>query len=149
MPILETLASAAGKELVTGFAKPLFDLIDELFTSDEERAEAKRKLLTEEGQRKLTNLQVRLSAILAEAQSKDPWTSRARPSFLYVIYLMILTSIPMGILSAFEPEIATKIITGMQGWLNAIPDSLWALFGAGYLGYSAARSWDKRSGVGR
>ncbi|HEB77540.1 MAG TPA: hypothetical protein ENI90_03305 [Methylothermaceae bacterium] len=149
MTILGTLAGAAGKELVTGFTKPLFDLIDDLFTSDEERAEAKRKLLTEDGQRKLSELQVRLSAILAEANSKDPWTSRARPSFLYIIYLMILASIPMGVLSAFHPEIAAHIVTGMQGWLNAIPDSLWALFGAGYLGYSAARSWDKRNGVSR
>jgi hypothetical protein len=146
MSILGTLA---GKGLATGFAKPLFDLIDELFTSDEERAEAKRKLLTEDGQRKLSELQVRLSAILAEAQSKDPWTSRARPSFLYIIYLIILASIPMGVLSAFEPDIAARIVTGMQSWLNAIPESLWALFGAGYLGYSAARSWDKRNGVSR
>ena len=146
---MSILGALAGKGLATGFAKPLFDLIDELSTSDEERAEAKRKLLTEDGQRKLSELQVRLSAILAEAQSKDPWTSRARPSFLYIIYLMILASIPMGILSAFQPEIAAHIVTGMQGWLNAIPESLWALFGAGYLGYSAARSWDKWNGVTR
>ncbi len=136
-------------EIVSGVVKPLFDIIDDLFTSDEERAEAKRKLLTDEGQRKIRDLQVRLSAILAEASSKDPWTSRARPSFLYIIYLMILSSIPMGVLAAFQPQIAVQIIAGMQGWLDAIPDSLWALFGAGYLGYSAARSWDKKRGVSR
>ncbi len=136
-------------EIVGGVVKPLFDIIDDLFTSDEERAEAKRKLLTDEGQRKIRDLQVRLSAILAEANSKDPWTSRARPSFLYIIYLMILSSIPMGVLAAFQPQIAVQIIAGMQGWLDAIPDSLWALFGAGYLGYSAARSWDKKKGVSR
>ncbi len=134
-------------EIIGGVVKPLFDIIDDLFTSDEERAEAKRKLLSDDGQRKIKNLQIRLSAILAEANSKDPWTSRARPSFLYIIYIMILASIPMGVLSAFQPEIAARIITGMQGWLDAIPESLWALFGAGYLGYSAARSWDKRKGI--
>ena len=37
-----------------------------------------------------------LNAILAEAKSSDPWTSRARPSFLYVMYLLILFSLPMG-----------------------------------------------------
>ncbi len=136
-------------EIIGGVVKPLFDIIDDLFTSDEERAEAKRKLLSDDGQRKIRNLQIRLSAILAEANSKDPWTSRARPSFLYIIYVMILASIPMGVLSAFQPEIAARIVIGMQGWLDAIPESLWALFGAGYLGYSAARSWDKRKGISK
>ena len=143
------LGSIGTGEIIGGVVKPLFDIIDDLFTSDEERAEAKRKLLSEEGQGKIRDLQTRLSAILAEANSKDPWTSRARPSFLYIIYIMILSAIPMGILSAFQPQISALVITGMQGWLNAIPDSLWALFGAGYLGYSAARSWDKNKGISR
>ena len=34
--------------------------------------------------------------------------------------------------------------SGMQG---RIPDSLWALFGTGYLGYTAARGWEKGKGV--
>jgi len=93
----------------------------------------------------LKELQTRMSAIVAEANSNDPWTSRARPSFLYVIYLMILASIPMGILSAFEPAMAIAISEGMKAWLGAIPDSLWTLFGVGYTGYAAARTMDKRS----
>ena len=130
--------------LVTGLAAPLFELIDDLFTSDEERAEAKRKLLSQEGRRSLQQLEINMSAIIAEAKSADPWTSRARPSFLYVIYVMILGAIPMGFLSAFHPEIAQRVIDGMQGWLTAIPEALWGLFGAGYLGYSGFRSWDKK-----
>ncbi len=131
--------------LLSGLAAPLFELIDGLFTSDEERAEAKRKLLSQEGQRTLQQLEKNMSAIVTEAKSADPWTSRARPSFLYVIYLMILGAIPMGFLSAFEPDIAQRVIAGMQGWLTAIPESLWGLFGAGYLGYSGFRSWDKKN----
>jgi len=130
--------------LVAGLAGPLFDLIDDLFTSDKERADAKRKLLSQEGRRSLQQLEINMSAIVAEAKSADPWTSRARPSFLYVIYVMILGSIPMGFLSAFHPEISTRVIAGMQGWLAAMPDALWGLFGAGYLGYSGFRSWDKK-----
>jgi Holin of 3TMs, for gene-transfer release len=130
--------------LLTGLAAPLFELIDDLFTSDEERSEAKRKLLSQEGKRSLQQLEINMSAIVAEAKSADPWTSRARPSFLYVIYLMILGAIPMGFLSAFEPEIAQRVVDGMQGWLAAIPEALWGLFGAGYLGYSGFRSWDKK-----
>ncbi len=89
-----------------------------------------------------------LSAIVAEAQSADPWTSRARPSFMYVIYLLLLLGVPMGVLSAFEPQVATNIAAGFKAWLDAIPTDLYALFGIGYLGYSAARTVDKVKGNG-
>jgi len=121
------------------------NLIDELFTSDEERDAAKLKLATLESQGKLKTLKIGMSAIIAEANSKDPWTSRARPSFLYVMYIMILMAIPMGILSAFQPEIAERIATGMKMWLAAIPESMWALFGVGYTGYAINRTYDKHS----
>lgn len=88
-------------------------------------------------------IKVQLSAILEEARSQDKWTSRARPSFLYVMYIMIFCGVPIGILSVFSPESATQIAEGMQAWLKAIPDSLYTLFGVGYLGYTGARSWDK------
>jgi hypothetical protein len=122
-----------------------FKLIDSLFTSDEERDAAKLKLtkLAQDGQ--LKELEIGMSAIIAEANSTDPWTSRARPSFLYVMYIMILTAIPMGILSAFQPEIATRIADGLQQWLTAIPSEMWGLFGVGYTGYAATRTYDKHS----
>jgi hypothetical protein len=135
--------------VVSGVAGPLFGLIDNLFTSDEERMEAKRKLLEMEQAGKLDTLKTTLSAILAEAQSNDPWTSRARPTFLYVIYLCILTAIPMGVLFAFQPVAANAIAVGFGAWLNAIPESMWALFGAGYLGYSGARTWEKSKGISK
>lgn len=133
--------------VVSGVSGPLFGLIDNLFTSDEERIEAKRKLLEMEQAGKLDTLKTALSAILAEAQSNDPWTSRARPTFLYVIYLCILAALPMGVLFAFQPVAANAIAVGFGAWLNAIPESMWALFGAGYLGYSGARTWEKSKGI--
>jgi hypothetical protein len=125
-------------------SKGVFGLIDDLFTSDEERAAAKAKLLQQEGQQKLAEMQARLSAIMAEAQSKDPWTSRARPSFLYVMYLLILFAIPMGVVAAFRPDMAILIANGFGAWLDAVPEELYTLMGIGYLGYTGARSWDKR-----
>jgi len=97
--------------------------------------------MAQEGE--LKELEVRMSAILAEARSKDPWTSRARPSFLYVMYVMILASIPMGVLAAFRPEAAQAVAAGMRAWLGAVPDALWVVFAVGYTGYTAARSFDK------
>ena len=88
-------------------------------------------------------LKIQMSAILAEAQSQDKWTSRARPMFLYTCYILILASIPMGILYAFSPNTAGLIVQGFQSWLNAIPKEIITLMGVGYLGYTGARSWDK------
>ena len=90
-----------------------------------------------------------LQAILEEAKSPDRWTSRARPSFLYVIYLMLLASIPMGVLFAFAPATADSIAIGLQKWLAAIPDAVWQLFTLGYLGYTGGRSWEKIKGASK
>jgi len=120
-------------------------LIDKFFPDPENAARARAELLRMQQAGELKELEVRMSAILAEAKSADPWTSRARPSFMYVIYIMILASIPMGILSAFRPDTALAIAAGMKAWLAAIPDGLWATFGIGYTGYSVARSMDKKA----
>ena len=92
-------------------------------------------------------IEAQLKAIVAEAQSPDPWTSRARPSFLYVMYAMILWALPMGVLAAFSPATAKDIAAGMNAYLNGLPEPLYALFGTGYLGYTAARQWGKVKGV--
>jgi hypothetical protein len=122
-------------------------LIDKLFTSDEDKAKAHLELLRLQQSGELELLKTQLSAIVAEAQSPDPWTSRARPSFMYVMYVLILASIPMGILAAFKPDVADAITKGMTGYLAAIPEPLYVLFGTGYLGYTAARQWGKAKGI--
>jgi hypothetical protein len=123
-------------------------LIDRLFPDKiaqaQERARAELELQQVLLTGDLEKTRVQLSAIIAEAQSQDPWTSRARPTFLYVIYIMILASIPMGFVSAFRPDIALAVAAGMKAWLGAIPGELYALFGAGYLGYAHFRSQEKK-----
>jgi len=120
-------------------------VIDRVIPDPEEKQKAMIQLQEMQQNGELQELQTRMSAILAEANSKDPWTSRARPSFMYVMYAMILFSIPMGILSGFNPEMAQAIANGMTSYLNAIPDGLWATFGIGYTGYAAVRSYDKKN----
>lgn len=136
-------------EVVSGIAGPLAKLADDLFTSDEERNAYKLKLLELEQSGRLDGLKTQMSAILSEAQSADPWTSRARPTFMYVIYIMILISIPMGFLGYFHPDLAKAVAEGMDFWLKAIPESLWTLFGVGYLGYTGGRTWEKTKGVAK
>jgi hypothetical protein len=88
--------------------------------------------------------QAQIQVIIAESQSLDKWTSRGRPMFLYVMYIMILASIPMGVVYSVSPATAGAIVTGFKSWLASIPDSLYVLFGSGYLGYGAFRSFDKK-----
>lgn len=80
---------------------------------------------------------------------RDPWVGRARPAFLYVMYVLLLWSIPTGILAAVRPDLAAAMARGMGAYLAAIPDPLYTLFGTGYLGYTAARTWGKVKGVDR
>lgn len=118
-------------------------ILDKIFPDPEQRARAQIELMKAEKEGQLKEAQLQMSAILAEASSNDPWTSRARPSFMYVMYILILACIPMGILAAFHPEVAIKISEGMKQWLSAIPEELWTVFGIGYLGYTGARSFEK------
>ena len=126
---------------------PITSIIDKVIPDPAARDKAKLELLQLQGTQELQQINAQLSAIVAEANSKDPWTSRARPSFLYVIYVLLLWSIPMGLLAAFRPETARDIASGMNAYLNGLPEPLYALFGTGYLGYTAARQWGKVKGV--
>jgi hypothetical protein len=135
--------------LVESLIGPLASIIDRVIPDKDARERAKIELIRLEGTQELEGVQARLSAILAEAQSADPWTSRARPSFLYVMYVVILWAIPMGLIAAFRPEAARDIAAGMNAYLNGLPEPLYALFGTGYLGYTAARQWGKVKGVER
>ena len=73
----------------------------------------------------------------------DPWITRARPTFLYVMYALLLGVIPAGLIAAVRPQMAQAIAAGMAAYLTAIPEPLYALFGTGYLGYTVAREWGK------
>lgn len=137
MAILETLIG------------PITSLLDKIIPDKEARAKAQLELLKLEGTQEMQLIEARLQAIVAEAQSSDPWTSRARPSFLYVMYALILFAVPMGIIAAFDPATARAIGEGMTAYLAALPEPLYALFGTGYLGYTAARQWGKIKGVDR
>lgn len=135
--------------LIDSLLGPVTRIIDKVIPDPEARERAKLELLRLENTQDLEMLRSSLSAIVAEATSADPWTSRARPSFLYVMYAMILWALPMGLVGAFSPATARAIAGGMTAYLAGIPEPLYALFGTGYLGYSAMRQWGKTRGSDR
>ena len=126
---------------------PIASIIDKVIPDKAARDAAKLELIKLEGNRELDLLQAQLSAIIAEAQSPDPWTSRARPSFLYVMYIILLSAIPVSLLAVFSKDSATAIAESMNTYLSSLPEPLYTLFGTGYLGYTAARQWGKIKGV--
>jgi len=124
-------------------------ILDKVIPDPAQREAAKLELLRAQQAGELEEIRASLSAIITEAQSADPWTSRARPAFLYVVYALLLASIPMGIISAIDADVAARITDGFRGWLGALPEPIITLFGIGYLGYTGARTFDKWRGAGR
>lgn len=73
-------------------------------------------------------------------------TSRARPTFLYLSYGVVLLCVNGSILGIWWPTHVFQTAENLNKLLSAVPESLWWLFRAGYLGYTGARSFDKWRG---
>ena len=82
------------------------------------------------------------SLFKAEIKSEDSYIRRARPTFLYMGYILI--ALDLGILS-----IANAISAGFGGPaipFAVLPREFYALFTIAFTGYTVARSTDKRDG---
>lgn len=121
--------------------------IDRFVPDPQAAAQAKLEMYKAQQAGQFEEIRIAMSAILAEANSADPWTSRARPSFLYVVYILLLFGLPMGALSAASPEAAQAVAAGFKAWLAAIPDALYILFGTVMTGYGVQRTVEKVKGV--
>ena len=135
--------------LLEAIVGPVSKLLDKIIPDPQARDRAKLELIKLQGDQEMQAIGVQMEAIIAEARSADPWTSRARPSFLYVMYTLILWAVPMGLVAAADPKLAVNIGNGMTAYLRGLPEELYALFGTGYFGYTAARTWGKMKGVDR
>lgn len=134
--------------LISGIFEVGSKLLDKFFPDPAERAQKQIELLQLQQSGELKELETRMSAILAEASSTDPWTSRARPSFLYVFYFIILSmTVAAPVLGVFAPEAMGAFFANVGKGFAAIPEELWWAFTAGYLGYAGARTFEKRKGV--
>lgn len=124
-------------------------LLDKVIPDQEQRSQAKLELLKMRQEGQLEEVELSLSAIISDSKSADPWTSRARPTFLYVVYILLLWSLPMGVLFVFNPEAAGRFTEGFSAWLAAIPEPVLTLFGVVMTGYVAGRSWEKVRGAAK
>ena len=142
MPLLDQLFSG-------GIGQAFKDIVGTFKLSPEDKA--KFQAAIDENQKEIQLAQIALEAkaqdtvareveaassnIRAEAASGDKYTSRARPSFLYVM---------LGILSA------NYVLFPLVGKTSLVfPDALFWLFGSCMLGYTGARTWEKYSILGQ
>ena len=123
-------------------------VLDKIFPDKEAADKAKLELLRLQNEGSLAEMEKAYAAILAEAQSSDPWTSRARPSFMYVFYFLLIVMIVIGpLIGIFFPTQMEAFYVNVAKGFAAIPEELWWTFSAGYLGYTGARTFEKKKGV--
>lgn len=74
----------------------------------------------------------------ADSSSKDAFVRRARPAFLWVMTLALGFNLFLPLVSQL-----------FGGHLQPLPiaDGLYSLFGAAFLGYTGARTWEKTKGT--
>jgi len=126
------------------------DLIRRTIPDKQAQNEAIERLerLSQEGE--LAELTARTSAIVAEAQSGDKWTSRARPTFMYVFYgLLVALIIIAPFVGIFQPEGMQTFYANVKLGFDAIPEAMWWTFTAGFLGYATNRTVEKVKGVAK
>lgn len=133
-------------ELIGGGAGGVGDLVKKVVGTFKLDPEVKAKLdaAVEENKFQLAKLDSDLESkladiqgqnIRADAQSGDKFTSRARPAFLWMITFAI------GMAIIVFPII--NLIRGGAPIVLIIPDPYLQLFGIGFCGYTAGRSWEK------
>lgn len=119
-------------------------LIDRVFPDEaaREAARAQLELMRQNGE--LQALQTRMSAINTEAGSADPWTSRARPAFLYVFYVILAVMVIVAPMIGLRfPELMDLYYMNVTKGFGAIPTEVWWTFTTGYLGYGGLRTLEK------
>jgi hypothetical protein len=131
------------------FLDAIETVADKIWPDADERAKNQIALKQLDQNGAFRHLDIASGNIQTEAKSDDPWTSRARPSFLYVMYIYLLAALPIGLCGILWPEQTAKAIEVAKAYLASIPAEMWTLFGAGYLGYVKKRSDDKEVAAGK
>ena len=74
--------------------------------------------------------------LIREAQkSDDAYVRRARPTFLYVMYILLIL--------IYVPPIIRSVVTGEVAVFPEVPEPLFYLFGSAFLGYATLRESGK------
>ena len=147
MSFFSDLASGTAGGIFSGFGSLLKDARVAITGVDPAKAVELQQIISA---LELETQKAQSAMIVAEASSSDPWTSRARPAFMYVFYFMLLfIGIVAPTIGIWYPNYMNLFFINIKLGLSAIPDSLYTLFGAGYLGYTGARMSEKKAGAAK
>lgn len=136
--------------LFDSLIKPALDsvtaLIGQFHMSPEEKAQAQQAIAdaSQKAQLAAQDYEVNLNQIAsnniqAEAKSNSILAVIARPLFLYIMYFVVVFNyIALPLVQYFGGKPLVPI---------NLPAELWFMFSTGYLGYVAARSFDKHQGL--
>jgi len=141
MGIVGILSQAVGlKDLVLG-------VIDRFKLPPEERAKVEFALQQQEFELKKLELEIEAKLadtasanLRAEAASASWLAKNCRPFFIFNAGLAVVANVWLPLISQFTPRPITAL---------PIPDDFYWLFGAGFLGYVGARSWEKMGKMGK
>lgn len=149
MSVLSDIAAGATGGLLGGIGQLARDIREAVVgkeASPELLADLQKKTMDLE----LATVNAQMEMITAEAKSSDPWTSRARPMFMYVFYLILLVcGLIAPLAGIWRPQDMSLFFSNMALGFKAIPSDLYALFGAGYLGYTGFRTFEKVKGASK
>jgi hypothetical protein len=127
------MASIVSTLLTGGLFQGINGLIDRIKGKSPEDA-ARLAELAQKYQDDILNADVQMQQVAganiqADAKSGDKFTQRARPSFMYVVEVILVCNYIVFPLINRPPL--------------ALPEPLFWLFGSAILGYTGARSWEK------
>lgn len=125
--IVKTLATSVIGKLFPGKPKGEIDFaVDDTIKKDTNIQATIRKFELE-----VEDLKDRRELIKTALRSEDPYVRRARPTFLWVMYVILIANY------LIFPAIGVKVTT--------LPSALLTLFGSAFIGYGVFRSADKKS----
>lgn len=130
------------QSVVSGVAGPLFNLVDQLFTSDDERAEAKRKLLEMDQRGELAQIAVNMkeaeseSVFVAGWRPFIGWTCGAALAYEFVLKPALVFGMNAGALWFDGPAMDPALLPELD-WGSLMPILL------GMLGLGGLRTFEK------
>jgi len=122
---------------LSGVVGGVTDILDKFIQTPDEKAKAIIELRQLEVRETEAIVNAASAAIIEETKSNDPYVRRSRPTFLYIMYGVIVWN--------FILLPSVQFVTDQPVSPIALPSDLYYLFGAGFLGYVGARSWDKKA----
>jgi len=133
MPLLDSLLGGGVGQLVKDVVGTFKLSPEAKMEFDKQMAENEFKLKQMDAELESKLADTAAQNIQAEEKSGDKYTSRARPTFLYIVEFILFWN--YVVVPLFKQTPVT------------LPDPLFWLFGSAILGYTGARTWEKLAGA--